>query len=98
MPTQLITDTAESAGRLPSCEVRAFTRADGGAPHCQMGATAAAAATVPDWLDGIIATPVPAPPQPPLASEAVFALIEKHHEPQAARQARHILAPGQNSR
>ena len=94
MPTELITDTVKFAGRLPRCEVCAFTRADGGAPHCQMGATTAAAAAILDWLDGVSGAPAPAPPRPPLVSEAVFTLIEKHHGPQAARQARHLLAPG----
>jgi hypothetical protein len=92
MPTQLIMDTVKFAARLPWCEVRVFTRQGGGAPHCQMGATTAAAATVLDWLDGVLGPPHP--PPPPLTSEAIFGLIERHHGPQAARQARHILSAG----
>jgi hypothetical protein len=72
--------------------VHAFTRGDGGAPHCQMGATTAAAATVRDWLDGVLSPPHPAPP--PRTSEAIFGLIEKHHGPRTARPARRTLSAG----
>jgi len=88
LQTRLVLETFDFMAHLKSgCEIRLFTREAGGASHCQMEATPAAAACVMDWLATLIGTrgmraPILA------ASEADFELIKTHHGADAAEHCR----------
>lgn len=91
MPADLIMDTAEFAARLRRCDVQALARSGGGAPHCQMGATTAAAGAVMDWLDEEFgSTGHDGPPSGLTMADSVIDLIRVHHGTHAANRARDI--------
>lgn len=96
MPTKLVLDTVDFMARLAACEIHVFTRETGGASHCQMGAIAAAAAIVMDWLDTLVRRSS-ARPQKPLVSDAIIELMRKHHGARAAEHARLAVSSARGS-
>jgi hypothetical protein len=96
MPTSLVLDIVDFMERMESWrEVYAFTRETGGAPHCQMGATPAAAAVAMDWLDTIFAAATERPPGLQVPG-AAMELLRKHHGARVAERVR-LATSGERS-
>jgi pimeloyl-ACP methyl ester carboxylesterase len=93
MPTRLIMDTINFLSQLRSRrEIHVFTRRTGGAPHCQIGAGTAAAASTMDWLESVFRGPVK-PPSFVVPNEAIE-LLEIHHGTRAVEYARQVIRKG----
>jgi pimeloyl-ACP methyl ester carboxylesterase len=93
MPTALIMDTVDFMSRLQSWrEIHVFSRRTGGAPHCQIGAVTAAAASTMDWLDAVFRGPV----RPPsfVVPDTAIELLGKHHGTRALEHARQAINAG----
>jgi pimeloyl-ACP methyl ester carboxylesterase len=93
MPTALIMDTIDFMSQLQSLrEIRVFSRRTGGAPHCQIGAVTAAAASTMDWLDTIFRAPDKSPSF--VVPDAAIELLRKHHGARAVEYARQAVLAG----
>jgi len=86
MPTKLVLDTIDFAGRLPRRpDFHLFARADGGASHCQMEAIPTAAAAAMDWLDDQVRGKRT---ENARSMDDLIETVAKHHGADAAARAR----------
>lgn len=91
LQTPLVLDTIDFLARLSSRrEVRIFTRATGGASHCQMEVIPAAAAAAMDWLVELNREPNSRIPML-IVPDSAIEMIRKHHGADAAAHTRRAL-------
>lgn len=91
MGKQLVIDTLDFVTQLPGpVSVQLFSRTEGGAAHCQMGALDAAAGCVLRWLDWVTGS-TERPSGLDIRGD-VIGLLRRHHEGEVAELARLMLA------